>query len=39
MTGSIPGVGFNCYDRLMAENVKGRMGNIAGGGEPTTWSD
>jgi hypothetical protein len=29
MTGSILGVGFGCYDRLVAENVKGRMGNIS----------
>jgi hypothetical protein len=39
MTGSMPGVRFDCYDRLVAENVRGRMGNIAGGGEPTAWCD
>jgi hypothetical protein len=39
MTCCMPGVGFGCYDRLVAESVKGRMGNIAGGGEPTAWCD
>jgi hypothetical protein len=39
MTGSLPEVGFGCYDRLVSENAKGRMGNIAGGGEPTAWCD
>jgi hypothetical protein len=39
MTGSMSEVGFGCYDRLAAENAKGRMGNIVGGGEPTTWCD
>jgi hypothetical protein len=39
MTGSVPGVGFDFYDRLVAENAKGRMGNIAGGGEHTAWCD
>jgi hypothetical protein len=31
MTGSMPRVGFDCYDRLVVENEKGRMGNIVGG--------
>jgi hypothetical protein len=31
MTGSRSGVGFGCDDRLVVENVKGRMGNIASG--------
>jgi hypothetical protein len=39
MTGSMPGVGFDCYDGLVVENVKGRMGNIVGGGEPSAWCD
>jgi hypothetical protein len=26
MTGSMVGVGFGCYDRLVVKNVKGRMG-------------
>jgi hypothetical protein len=34
MTGSMLEVGFGCYHRLVVENVKGRMGNIASGGEP-----
>jgi hypothetical protein len=29
MTGSMSEVRFGCYDRFVAENVKGRMGNIA----------
>jgi hypothetical protein len=39
MTGSMPGVGFCCYDWLVAKNVKGRMANIAGGEEPIAWCD
>jgi hypothetical protein len=39
MTSSMPEVGFGCYDRLVMENAKGRMGNITGGGKPTTWCD
>jgi hypothetical protein len=39
MTGSMPGVDFGCYDRLVAGNGKGRVGNIAVGGEPTVWCD
>jgi hypothetical protein len=35
MTGCMPGDGFGCYDMFMAESTKGRMGSIAGGGEPT----
>jgi hypothetical protein len=34
MTGSTPGVGFGCFDRLVVKNVMGRMGNIACGEEP-----
>jgi hypothetical protein len=33
MTGSMSRVGFDCYDRLVVENVKGGMGGIAGGEE------
>jgi hypothetical protein len=39
MSGSMPEVGFGCYDRIVVENVNGRMGNIAGDGEPTTRCD
>jgi hypothetical protein len=39
MTGSMSGVGFGCYDRLVVENVKDRMGNIASGEEPIAWCD
>jgi hypothetical protein len=39
MTGSMPGVGFHFYDRLVLENAKGRVGNIAAGGEHTAWCD
>jgi hypothetical protein len=39
MTGSMSGVGFGCYDRLVVENAKDRMGNIASGEEPVAWCD
>jgi hypothetical protein len=39
MTGSMPRVGFCCYDRLVAKIAKGRMANIAGGEEPIAWCD
>jgi hypothetical protein len=39
MAGSMPRVGFGCYDRLVVENVKGRIGNIAGGEESIVWCD
>jgi hypothetical protein len=37
MTGSMSRVGFDCYDRLVVENVKGGMGGIAGGEELIAW--
>jgi hypothetical protein len=33
MTGRMLGDGFGCYDRLVVENAKGRMENIASGEE------
>jgi hypothetical protein len=39
ITGSMPGVGFGCYDRLGAKNAKGTMENIVSGEEPIAWCD
>jgi hypothetical protein len=39
MTGSMSGVGFGCYDWFVVESEKGRMGSIAGCGEPIAWCD
>jgi hypothetical protein len=39
MTGSMPRLGFGCYDRLVAENATCRMGNSAGGEGPIAWCD
>jgi hypothetical protein len=39
MTGSLPEVWFGCYDSLVVENAKGRMGNITGSEEPIAWCD
>jgi hypothetical protein len=39
ITGSMLEVGFDCYDRIVVENAKGRMGNIAGGEELIVWCD
>jgi hypothetical protein len=32
-------VGFGCYDRIVVENAKGKMGNIAGDEELIVWCD
>jgi hypothetical protein len=37
--GSIPEVGFDCFDKLVVEKVNDRMGNIVGGEEPIAWCD
>jgi hypothetical protein len=35
--GSMPEVGFGCFGKLVVEEVKDRMKNIAGGAEPIAW--
>jgi hypothetical protein len=37
--GSMPEVGFDCFDKLVVEKVNDRMGNIVGGEEPIAWCD
>jgi hypothetical protein len=37
--GSMPEVGFDCFDKLVVKKVNDRMENIAGGEEPIAWCD
>jgi hypothetical protein len=37
MIGNRPEVGLGNFGRLAMGNAKGKMDNIAGGGEPISW--
>jgi hypothetical protein len=37
MIGNKPGLGHDCFGRLVMGNTKDRMENIASGGEPIAW--
>jgi hypothetical protein len=37
--GSMPEVEFGCFDKLVVEKVKDRMGSIFGGEESIAWCD
>jgi hypothetical protein len=39
MVGSMPEVGFGCFDKLVVEKAKDRMGNIVGSEEPIALCD
>jgi hypothetical protein len=37
MIGNRPGLGLDCFDRLVVENTNGKMKSIAGDGESIVW--